>query len=188
MPERFDDVVYGRYVIRALAAPGRVRVRAFLGRRAVGDAEGPSVGAALDVMRSKLDERDVHQCGGRLNGVPTAAEYCDAFTRLDAQIGPHHWLMLKALLAAPGQTLTATEIASAAGYASLASANVHFGALARLIAENLDYAPDVRADGTTIWTMALATGADVGAQQEDAHRRWALRPEVAACLRAMNVG
>ena len=120
--------------------------------------------------------------------MPTASEYRDAFTRLDAQIGPHHWLMLKALLAAPDRTLTSTQIAAAAGYSNLASANLHFGAVARMVAEDLDYAPETRADGSPIWTMALATGVDVGVQQEGEHWRWKLRPEVVECLLAMNLG
>lgn len=111
---------YRRYVIRTLAAGGKVRARAFLGSRAVGDAEGRLLEDALRNMRTLLDERDARHRGAREDGVPTTDEFLDAFARLDRQIGEHHWLMLKALLAAPGRTLTATEIAAAAGYHGLA--------------------------------------------------------------------
>jgi hypothetical protein len=42
--------------------------------------------------------------------------------------------MLKAPLAARDRTLTATELAAAAGYSGFASANEKFGKLARMIA------------------------------------------------------
>src|SRR3712207_5373687 len=111
MVKASGERTHGRYVIRTLAAGGKVRARAFLGSKVVGDAEGPSLDEALRAMRALLDSRDAGQRGARENGVPAADEFADAFARLSPQIGEHHWLMLKALLAAPGRTLTATEIA-----------------------------------------------------------------------------
>lgn len=179
---------YGRYVIRTLAAGETVRARAFLGSKAVADAEGHLLDDALRAMRAVLDDRDARQRGARKSEVPTADEFADAFAQHHARIGEHHWLMLRALMAAPGRTMTATGLAAAAGYSSYASANEKFGKLARLVAEELGYEPERRADGSPIWTMTLATGADPAGHGDDGLWRWTMRAEVAECLLRMNIG
>jgi hypothetical protein len=182
------EYAYGRYVIRTLATKGKVRARAFLGRTAAGDAEGLALDEALRAMRALLDRRDIQRRAMREDGVPTAEEFADAFARLESKIGQHHWLMLKALLGAPDRTLTSTQIAAAAGYPSFASANAHLGTLARMIAEDLSYRPKTRADGSPIWTMTLATGADPNVHEDDGPWRWTMRPQVVECLLQMNLG
>lgn len=179
---------YGRYTIRAFATGPKVQARAFLGAKPVTYAEGASIEKALHALRSSLDKRDAEQRDTRKDGIPTAQEFADAFTRLDGNIGKHHWLMLKALLAAPERTLTATEIAAAAGYSSFSSANAHLGKLARMIAEDLDYTPSMQDDGTRLWTMTLATGPGEKGSETDRYWRWTLRAEVAEALRELNVG
>ena len=166
-----------------------MRARAFLGTKSIAYVEGASsTEDAVRKLRCSLDDRDAQQRNARKNGVPTAQEFADVIARLDSSIGKHHWLMLRALLAAPNRTLTATEIAAAAGYPSFSSANAHLGKLARLIAEDLDYTPPTQSDGTQIWTMALATGPDLNVRDDDGLWRWTLRSEVAEALRELNVG
>jgi hypothetical protein len=123
-----------------------------------------------------------------MDGVPSSEEFAEAFACLGSKVGAHHWVMLKALLAAPGRTRTATELAAAAGYPSFASANEKFGKLGRMVAEELGYDPERRADGTIIWTTTLATGVPTSGQDGDGLWRWTMRPEVADCLLQMNVG
>ena len=96
--------------------------------------------------------------------------------------------MLTALHSAPDQTLTATQLAAAAGYDSYASANEKFGKLARMIAEDLDFQPPRRADGSPLWTATLATEADTGAPTSDGQWRWKMRLEVAECMRLLGKG
>ena len=83
-------------------------------------------------------------------------------------------------------TITLREAGRA--YPSFASANEKFGKLARMIAEDLSYMPDRRADGSPIWTMTLATGADPRRHEDDGLWRWTMRPQVAECLLRMNLG
>lgn len=180
--------MYGRYVIRTLEIGGNVKARAFLGRTAVADAEGDTHEAAVLNMRQVLDRRGAEQLAARANSIPSADEFVDAFNRLDEKIGRHHWLMLKALYEAPGRTLTATQIAAAAGYTSYATANNQFGLLSRMVAEDLEYHPAKRNDGTTMWTTALATGADPGTERDDGQWQWRMRDEVADALGRMNSG
>lgn len=179
---------HGRYVIRTMVVGGEVRARAFLGRKAVADAGGTCLDDALRAMRAALDERDIRRRAARRDGLPTSQEFADAFARLEPEIGEHHRLMLEALLVAPGRTLSATEIAAAAGYSDFKAANAHFGRLAHMIADDLGYEPDRRADGSPIWTMTLATGADPDGREDDGRWRWTMRPQVAACLLGMRPG
>jgi hypothetical protein len=95
--------------------------------------------------------------------------------------------MLKALFSAPNRTLTATQLAAAAGYTSYASANEKFGKLARMVAEDLGFVPDQRPDGSPIWTLTLAS-ADPNWREDDREWRWAMRQQVADCLIMMNLG
>ena len=88
------------------------------------------------------------------------------------------------LFEAPAQTLTATAIAAAAGYARYTTAIERFSKLARSIAEDLGYEPETKVDGTAIWTTTLATQDDTGAD-DPAQWRWKLRPEVDAALRQL---
>jgi hypothetical protein len=186
MPKGRGEYAHGKYLIRTLAIGGQVKARAFLGARPVADAEAPTVEQALSQMRSRLDARDMEQSALRIDGIPSSDEFVDAFTRLDRQIGAHHRKMLRAMFNAPDHILTATGLAASAGYSSHASANEKFGKLARMIAEDLDYQPPCRPDGTPIWTMTLATGADAGEGDNDGMWRWKMRPEVVECLRRLN--
>ena len=82
--------------------------------------------------------------------------------------------------------MTATELATAGGYDSYVSANSQYGALARKLAEELEWNPP-EFNGVPTWTFALATGAD-GESRADMEAlgyeqwRWKLRPEIAAAL------
>jgi hypothetical protein len=179
---------HGRYVIRAFKSGGRVRAQAYLGRERIAYAEGTSTEDVLRELHSSLNGRDAQQQNARKNGVPTAQEFENAFVRLNHSIGHNHWLMLTALLSAPNRTLTTTEIATAAGYTRFSSVNLQLGRIARLIAEDLNYTPPTKSDGTKIWTTTFATGPDVNAGKDDGHWRWTLRAEVADALRELNMG
>lgn len=179
---------HGRYRIQWFESGGKVRAQAYLRSERIAYAEGTCTEGVLRELRSSLDDRDAQQQNERKNGVPTEREFENAFIRLNDSIGHNHWLMLKALLSTPNRTLTTTEIATAAGYASFSSVNLQLGKIARLIAEDLNYRPPIESDGTPIWTMTLATGPDVNTGEDDGHWRWTLRPEVAEALRKLNVG
>jgi hypothetical protein len=180
--------VHGRYLIRTFSSGSKVSVRAFTGERSVAFAEAKSMDEAITAIGNLLDDRDGRERADRQDGIPTAQEFAEAFARLAKKVGKHHWLMLRALHSAPSRTLTATALAASAGYPSFRSANEKFGKLGRMIAEDLEFAPLRRPDGSPIWTSALATGADPNQRDDDGEWRWAMRPQVADCLIMMNLG
>jgi hypothetical protein len=142
--------------------------------------------SALDAMRVILGDRDGRERAARQSGIPTAQEYSDALSRLGRKVGEPHWLMLRALFAAPDRTLTATQLAACAGYSGYANANDKFSKFARMVAEDLGYDPDLRPDGSPIWISTLATG-DPEQPENKGEWHWTMRKEVADCMVMMNL-
>lgn len=94
--------------------------------------------------------------------------------------------MLRAHANAADRTLTATELAQAAGYESYEAANAHYGRLGRQVAEFLDVVPPIdRQRGESVWTRVLAYDADE--EGAHGHLQWIMHPEVAEALRALNM-
>ena len=105
--------------------------------------------------------------------------------------------MLKAHLEAPDHCITATELAAAAGYANWSAANLQYGLLGQAVAQDLNFNPRRRGDGTTIWTTTLADAAGhlsddldpaslhrtMERREDDAHFEWTMRPQVVEALR-----
>ena len=141
--------------------------------------------AAVLAVKSHLDEQAaMHRSKRDTSGYPCVEEVRAAFAvvrRNDAQEA-----MLLAHLKAPDFTLTATELANAAGYDNYEVANRIYGQLGRDLAEELEWTPPEQKDGQPVWTFALAEDADREAKSQgtQAHVswRWQLRPEVIAAL------
>jgi hypothetical protein len=114
--------------------------------------------------------------------IPSADEYAHAL----AVIEPSALVaaMLKAHLHAPQRTMTATQIAHAAGAATYSVTNLHYGDFARQVVELLRLPAPEYKPGHVIWTGALAESLD-GASDSD-HFRWRMFLELAEALRRFN--
>lgn len=181
-----NETIHGRYLIRSMKVRAEWRAAALR----AGTWTGVSVSAAteadaiLGVKRSLDSSREEQKALRGVDGYPTALEVGQALaviTMTDAQRA-----MLQAHFEAPAHILTAGALANAGGYESYVSANSQYGALARKLAEELEWQPP-RNDGVPTWTFALATGADgeTRAETESLGRsnwRWRLRPEVVQAL------
>ena len=125
--------------------------------------------------------------------------YEQAFAELLPTMPDSYHAMLRAHLRAPDHLISATRLAEAAGYAGYEGANLHYGKLGYAIADEIGFAPPKRADGTEIWTCAIARDPSLDTEFPDtsfldaimrnadaAHFEWQLRPQVVAALRALN--
>lgn len=166
------------YVIRTMAVDKKIKARAFTGRKAVLDAEAKSLDDVLKLLRDRLDARDDARRALRQDNIPTTDEFVDALNRVDAAATDAQRKMLRALYEAPNQTLTASQIATAAGYTRYMTVNERFGKFARMIAEDLGYEPATRADGTPMWTTTIAIEGEPDENAGVADWRWKLRPQV----------
>lgn len=101
--------------------------------------------------------------------IPSAQRYAVAFksvslTKVHRQILAFHYH-------APDRTVTATQVATAIGESNYARANWHYGKLARLMGEELDYAPEPQRLGTLVLF-----------DMRDGEWHWLMRSQVAEAL------
>lgn len=108
-----------------------------------------------------------------------------AFSSIQDRLSDGQRAMLKVHYNAPDRTLTATELATAAGYESHSAVNLQYGFLGKWLHEELLCALPEREDGTKIYTFALATGLDDG--KAEVEWRWVLKPEAATALQQLGL-
>ncbi|KRB86517.1 hypothetical protein ASE00_07400 [Sphingomonas sp. Root710] len=185
------QTAYGRYLIASVSKGAVWQARAFRkpksGKRIIASdvAERDSERAAIDAIRADLDVARAAKIAARgESGIPTPEEYLAALKTISITDGQR--AMLTAHFKAPGRTMTATELANAAGYKSWSSANSQYGLLARNVAEELEWEPPLH-HGVPVWTFALACEAEQAAGKEELdgqHWKWTLRGELAEALAA----
>ncbi|NEU81235.1 DUF262 domain-containing protein [Nostoc sp. UIC 10630] len=118
---------------------------------------------------------------------PAVDDYKQAFIAISSQLTDSHKRMLKAHYHAPGQIITATELAEAAGYEHFGGANLQYARIAELIANYLNYSPRQHDDsGKPFWSLMLASGywktlenPEITSQRE---WHWQLREQVSQAL------
>ena len=92
--------------------------------------------------------------------VPSAADYKSAFLAIEEQITDRQRRLLEVHYQAPDQRLTASELASRAGFAGIGGAKLHYGIMAKLVRETLNFP---RCDGTDwVHLLAIVTLIDEG--------------------------
>ena len=173
----------GRHDVRTLRTAAGYRGRVVLGPKNFVDAEAGTIEGVLARIEIALAERTSTARAARVAGIPTADEYLCALHRLGQQgeFGQHHQRMLAALHKAPARTLSAGDLAGAAGWGSYEAANSHLGSFAKMMALELGYQPaETGSDGVPTWTYTLATAAPE--RSPEGHFRWQMRPELAAAL------
>ena len=185
MSERVD-IMYRSHRIIAGQRQGSPAAVVYDGSTKFHQASGSNVAAALEKAKVWIDHLLDGQIANRRSPcVGTKEEYLRAFRSLS--IGKHHEAMLRAHANAPGHTLTATELARAAGYDSYEVANAHYGRLGRQVAEFLGLAPQPHEQrGEPIWTLVIATGAEER-EDENGHWRWTMHSEVVCALQDLNM-
>jgi hypothetical protein len=172
-----DPITHGPYTIKTVKTGETWQARAFRGDHiASGIHRGSSREEALLAVKAELDAASAAERAARgPDGYPTVDAVEGGLSRIWRHTTPAQQQMLAAHLGAPGCILTATQLAAAAGYADYGLANLHYGKLGRMLAEEMDWHP-----GTEMWTFALATDANAapGAEMATGEWKWQLRPEV----------
>ncbi|NKE47823.1 hypothetical protein HB662_23810 [Roseomonas frigidaquae] len=156
------------------------RAQPFHGQKALPPSSAATVAEAIRVVREALDARDAASLADRRDSIPTGQEIAAAFAAHRDKVTPAHRRMLQALRQAPAG-LTATQLAAAAGFAGHEAANLRFGQLGRIVAEDVGYVPPLRAsDQKPVWSWTLADG-EAG-DTRGSQYCWTLRGEVAEAL------
>ena len=146
-----------------------------------------SAGSLDDAMRQMKDFLD-NKHDARLKSrtkPPSGEEYVDAFRKILHNLADNYVAMLKAHYHAPDKTLTATQLAEAAGYNDYSSANLHYGKVGKLLNDVMPIELYRRSDGTTVYTSALATPGDRTTDEQ--FWTWKLRPQVAFAIEQLGL-
>jgi len=155
-----EDVIYRRHNIKVIARAVGFQARAFRGLLPIGDIITQSTyEGAVSAVRDFLDREaaDLLRERGE-SGVPCATEFGRALAQV--RMNKPQEAMLMAHLRAPMHTLTATELAQAAGYEDYVVANSMYGKLGFALAHELDWVPSGTSSEQVTWTFALADDAD----------------------------
>lgn len=103
----------------------------------------------------------------------------------DKNLPDAHLAMLRAQCRSSKSTITATQLAQAAGYQNYNAANLQYGTLAFNLAGHLNFEPEKRPDGTGCWWTTLSYSVDGAADPESGQFQFMMRPELVEALRVM---
>lgn len=190
---------YGRFEIKSGPFRGQWAANAIRHKAIVSNASGASREEAVQTLKGQLDQLASAELATRdAEGAPSATIYEKAFSYLLGDLPNSYMAMLRAHLAAPDQLISATRLAQAAGYAGYEGANLHYGKLGQRVADEIGFDPPKRADGTEIWTCAIARDPTLDTEFPDTsllqslertldvpHFEWQMRPQVVQALRAL---
>jgi len=192
----FESESYGKYVIKSGPLKGQWCARAFRRQATIAEALAATREAAIAGLKSDLDRIDDLEVSDLdEEGAPEAKVYERALLIILPQVAPSYFAMLRAHLTAPDYLISATGLSKAAGYAGYEGANLHYGKLGQQIAQEIGFVPPRRANGTEIWTCAIArdpshdpefpnnSALDAVMRAIDTgHFEWQMRPQVVQAL------
>lgn len=183
------ELCYRGYTIKAAKIGASARAVAFRnGQRH--QAAGATVEAALTAARAWIDaERAENQANQTRDGGAVIGSQADFEHALGTvKINARQLAMLKAHCRAPEHTLSALELARAAGYSNHAAANSMYGRLGRDIGEAADLQPPPSEDQDVLaaWTGVLA--GDAGHRDENGHFLWRMHEPLVRAMQALNMG
>jgi hypothetical protein len=173
-----ETVKYGLYTIKARIVGGKAIATGYLHDKRKIEAEGESLQDAIELLKTRIDallrKRPTEYHG-------TLEDYVQAFGSVIPTESER--LMLHAHLNAKDHTMTATELAQAAGYKDYEVANSIYGKLAKKIGDVVGLMPRQIGD-EVIYTFIIAEeGKKEGGPQ---HWRWVMHPEVVQALKSLN--
>lgn len=107
---------------------------------------------------------------------PESSAFRSALERLAGHLPRGYLALLRSHYAAPGHTITATELAQAVGYQNHSAANLHYGRLASLLKSELNWST-----GRSVGLKLLVTFVDPG-EQNNTEILWVMRRELVEAL------
>jgi len=151
----------------------------------VGQAEGHDLEHVMEQLRQIAAKILRDHAVARGGAEPSTEEFESAFARVLPKLHTNQLRMLQAHYRAPARTLTATQLAQAAGYSSYSSANVHYGRVGWLLYGELPCALPER-EGKPVYTFMLADGTDLDRTAEG-EWTWQMRGTVASALEHLGI-
>jgi hypothetical protein len=172
--------IYRSYNLIVAFRHGKWRGRVAKNKKVICDIEGDDRESIHESLQATVDSIIADKIGKRGDASPAAQEYIDAFKAIMSDIHDGQFAMLKAHYHAPDRTMTATQLADAAGYAGYTSANLQYGKLGDKLNAELNMDLPKNMNGTRIATFVLADGERIEGDEREWH--WTMRPEVAEAV------
>jgi hypothetical protein len=175
---------YRLHTIVAAWHEGKWQGRIRKNKVVVHDTDGCDIQDVIARSKKFIDEKI--EVEARIAGpTPDESRVLEGLRAISPNLHDGQRAMLKAHYHAEDQTMTATELANAAGYASYSSANVHYGNVGKYLYEHAPIDLDKYKDGSPIYTFYLAEAATES--EIEKNWKWKLRPEVSKAIAALGL-
>lgn len=181
MSDELKALEAGEYVLVARLVKGVYRGALWHASKIDQSIEGSSLEEVYRKLESLLFERQMAKASSRQGVDPTTEEATRALNRVLPKLSDGQRAMLRAHLKAPGQRITATQLAEAAGYATYSAANLQYGLLGVMLFGEMPEDLPRRKDGTPIMTCVIASGDD-HREGAEAQWIWKMRPHLVQAL------
>jgi len=177
------DIAHHHYRIIAGQREGTCHAIAYLANWKIESLNGETVEAAVDALKGALDERMVRLRRDRVDGVPSAQEFCEALMALDEAGLKPVIALLTAHSRRPDAAATVEELARLADRDESTTATVYmrFG---RKLGAFLDFVPEVNGYDRTLAPML--TFAVPETQPKKGGPVLRLRPEMLEAFRTLD--
>lgn len=175
---------YRRHTIVAAWHEGKYKGRIRVDEVVVHDTEGSDIPDVIERSKKFIDEK-IEAEARRAGSTPDEMRVLEGLRTIRPKLHKGQLAMLKAHYHAEDQVMTPTELASAAGYASYSSANLHYGNVGKYLYELAPILLREYDDGSPIYTFYLAEAATESDNEEN--WKWKLRPEVSKAIAALGL-
>lgn len=175
---------YRQHTILAAWNNEKFRGRVWKEKDIIHETEGSDITDTIARLKLFIDEKI--EIESQIAGsTPDETRVLEGMRTIISKLHDGQFAMLKAHYHAEDQSMTATELANAAGYASYSSANVHYGNVGKYLYELAPIDLPKYNDGSPIFTFYLAEAAIESDNEEN--WKWKLRPEVSKAIEALGL-
>jgi hypothetical protein len=183
MQDEVKSVKSGKYTLVARIYEGKYHGFLWHDGKVIEDDLAGSLDDAWTKVCGRLYSRLSQDADARKDLPPNASEAKQAFLNIEARLSLGQKAMLRNHMNAKGRCLTATQLATAAGYKGFSAANLHYGLLGAMLYGEMPRPLPTRSDGSPVMTYMIADGLDQG-EKSEGEWIWRMRDDIADGLTA----
>ena len=113
---------------------------------------------------------------------PKQSDYTSAVAKLKEKFDEQQLTAMRAQYSNPGRAITAQELTEGLKYKDIGGANLVYGFLGKLVAEEIGFSVEDRPGGRPGWWRSISTG-----DGKKEHFTWIMRPEFAEAIRLAGI-
>jgi hypothetical protein len=175
---------YRQHTLLAANHDGKCKGRVWLSKELIHEQLGNDPESLLQELRDWVN-RSISGRAEAQGDNPDKDQLLLAMKKVLPKLSDGQLAMLKAHYAAAGQTVTAGELAEAAGYSSFSGANLQYGFIGKALQELSPIRLPKRSDGSEVYTFYLAEAATE--TEDEGYWRWKLRSEMSKAIRELGL-